>query len=145
MKNFGWTDRPKIRYTYINLRDDASIQKLVNELMDRRVLSKKTALEYLGEDVDIETMRINDEAKEESKNKNIKALGPYINQEMQIEQQAEQAKQNLEVQKEQNKVTQNNQNTKKSPSDGFSDPNNGRPGGSKKTQEKRRSTKAIGA
>lgn len=81
-EKLGWVDLPTIKFSYMNLRDENSLQSLAKELVDRKLLSKKTALTYFDEDWDIEKVQIDEEVTEEEKNENLKSLTPF-NQEQQ--------------------------------------------------------------
>ncbi len=117
-EKMGWDDLPIIKFTNINLRDDSSLQKLVKEMLDRRIISKKTSLSYLDEDWEIERGQIASEMKEEDKNEDLKSFGPFINAEL---------------------------TAKPTSSSGFSAPNNGKPNGKTGPQSALKNSKPKGS
>ena len=130
-KEVGFREVPKIDFSYINLRDEASILGIITNLVDRGIVSKDTTLKYLNEDYDIEREKIRAERKAEEKDENIKSFSPFKSQDEDRELKMEQIKQQTQLKLQQQKANP--------PKD------NGRPPGTKAPQKKKRDTKPQGA
>ena len=61
MKAMGWKEAPHIRFGRMNLRDEKAEKQILIDLMDRKVMSPETVLQYMGEKQAVETQRIKNE------------------------------------------------------------------------------------
>jgi len=79
MDALGWEEPPVIRFNNMNLRDDATLGKLILEMFDRGILSKGTSLDYVNESWEVEKRRIAEERAEEEENRHVDSYGPFKN------------------------------------------------------------------
>jgi len=77
MAIYGWTEPPMVRFECMNLRDEATVQRLLIELADRNLISKETLLKWFNESWTLEATEIKEEKEEEKENKDLEAINPH--------------------------------------------------------------------
>jgi len=77
MKSLGWAERPKLVFTNMSLRDEATLQRLIIQLFDRGILSKRTALKFFYEDWKVEESAIYSESRDEQEKPELESVGPF--------------------------------------------------------------------
>lgn len=78
MRAMGFSGNARVLFTYNVLSDDAAEKALIRDIWDRDILSTESVLEMMGYDPDIETIKINREARKRGVSTPEKA-GPYHN------------------------------------------------------------------
>ena len=156
-KAMGWKTAPIITWDRMNLRDEASRERILIELRDRKIISNESLLDQLDMNNDIEMARKKREDKQANRMDIPQSVGPFEEQvrvqndedparltidlnEKQLEQNAEFKDKDLAQQEKLAKEAAKNTTAPK--------PGPGRPGGkgdpNSRSQKKKRDTKPAG-
>lgn len=76
-KAMGWKRDPIISWSQMSLKDEAAEKRIVMDLLDRKVISAESALNFLGFDKDVEMRRKVREDKLTDKSGTVHSVGPY--------------------------------------------------------------------
>ena len=76
-KAMGWKTSPFISWNQISLKDEAAEKRIVMDLLDRKVISAETALNFMGFNNEVEFERKKSEDKKSDKTGIVHSVGPY--------------------------------------------------------------------
>ena len=102
-KAMGWKTDPIISWSQMSLKDEAAEKRIVMDLLDRKVISSESALNFLGFNKEVEMRRKIREDKLSDKTGVVHSVGPY-EEAVRVQGDNDPARLNIDNQKEQMKM-----------------------------------------